>query len=430
MQSSRVIARWPAARKPDVANFRLGAPGSSSAHASAGRTGPRRLTVRRRGNRRLRALLAATAAALSACGGGSAPISPMADSAPMRLDAPANHGLAPLEQFEVQPGGSEEHGNVVIACPAGGPGCVLRVAADGFLEYEHTGGRPSVALVTFTAGEIAGSLGDLQRVGSGTALVWHGARYPRPESAVCLALIIGCEGGLGPIHYGSVKGLDVADFVFLGRRNDVSLADKTVVAQETGRPSYRALAGWMDHSFFLIETPRRGVPPGGTARDHRYYRAYSAGNATGTDPDLSGGAAARWSGVMWGLLMTNPDQSEPDAFVRGDATVTVSSLQGNADFMVNVAFTNIRHEATGARIEDLRWRDLPLRSGSFGISPVNADAAEISRHPASQGISGRFYGPNHEEAGGLFGRREVSLDAHAAAGVRAEVSGAFGARRH
>ncbi len=185
----------------------------------------------------------------------------------------------------------------------------------------------------------------------------------------------------------------------------------------------------MDHSFFLIETPRLGVSPGGTAPDHRYYRAYSAGNTAGTDPDLSGERAVTWSGVMRGLLMTNPDQSMPDAFVHGDAMVTVSSRPGGADLVVDVAFTNIRHEATGAGIEDMRWRDLPLRSGAFGISPVSADAAEISRHPASQGISGRFYGPNHEEAGGLFGRREVLLDAHAAAGVRAEVSGAFGARR-
>jgi hypothetical protein len=362
-------------------------------------------------------------------GGGSVLVSPFADSAPMRPDAPANHGLAPLERLEVQPGGSVEHGNVVISCPAGGPGCVLRVAADGPLEYEHTGGPPSVALVTFTAEEIAGSLRDLQRVGSGPALVWHGARYPRPKSAICQALIIGCGGGLGPIHYGSVKGLDVADFVFLEGRNGVSLAEETLVAQETGHPSFRALSGWMDHSFFLIETPRRGVSPGGTAPDHRYHWAYSPGNATGTDPDLSGGSAATWSGVMWGLLMTYPDQSEPDAFVHGDATMTVLSPPGGANLVVDVAFTNIRHEATGAGIEDMRWGDLPLQSGAFGISPVSAAAAEISRHPASQGISGRFYGPNHEEAGSLFGRREVLLDAHAAADVRAEVSGTFGARR-
>ena len=73
---------------------------------------------------------------------------------------------------------------MAISCPAGGPDCVLRVAADGSLGYERTGGLPSVSLVTFTAEEIAGSLRDPRRVGSGPALVWHGARYPRPESLI------------------------------------------------------------------------------------------------------------------------------------------------------------------------------------------------------------------------------------------------------
>ena len=375
-------------------------------------------------------LAAMAAAALSACSGGeSMPVSPMGSDTFMRLVAPIRHGLVPLEQFELQSGRSEERGNVMVSCPAGGPVCVLRVAADGSIEYERTGGLPSVLLLTFTAEQIASFLKDLQRIGDVPALVWHGAKYPPPEAATCLALIIGCEGGIGPIHHGSAEHLDVSDFAFLERRNGVALAEKTVVTHETGRTSYRAFAGWMDHSFYLIETPREGMPPGGTAPVDRYYRAYSAGHATGTDPGLSRGDAATWSGVMWGLLMTDPDLSGPDAFVRGDATVTVSSFQGNADLMVDVAFTNIRHEATGAGLEDIHWDDLPLHSGSFGINPVNADAAEISRHPASAGISGRFYGPNHEEAGGLFGRRVVTLNDHAAAGVRAEVSGAFGARR-
>ena len=65
----------------------------------------------------------------------------------------------------------------------------------------------------------------------------------------------------------------------------------------------------------------------------------------------------------------------------------------------------------------------------FRICPVSAAAARTSRHPAGDGISGRFYGPDHEEVGGLFGRREVMPGGQAAAGVRAEVSGAFGARR-
>ena len=371
------------------------------------------------------ALAAMVAAALSACGGGEPTfVSPTGGDIHLRLDAPANHGLAPLAQFELPAGSSEEHGSVVISCPTGGPRCALRVAADGSIEYEGAGGLPSVSLLTFTAEQIAGFLRDLQRVGNDPALAWHGARYPVPDAVTCKALIIGCEGGLGPMHHGSAKYLDVSDFAFLERRNGVSLAEKTVVAEDTGRTSYRAFAGWMDHSFFLIETPRRGAVPG-----HPYYRAHSAGNVTGTDPDLSSGGTATWSGAMWGFLMTDPDLSEPDAFVQGDASVTVSSPRGNAGRMVDVEFTNIRHESTGAGLEDMRWDGLPLRSGSFGISPVHANDADSSRHPASYGISGRFYGPNHEEAGGLFGRREVMLDQHLAGRVRAEVSGAFGVRR-
>ena len=380
--------------------------------------------------------VAADGAVEYASTGGVPSISPAGGDTFTQLDAPAGHGLAPLAQLALPSGRSEEHGNVVIDCPAGGPDCVLRVAADGAIEYASTGGLPSVSLPalpapqpTLTAAEIAGVMHDLRRGGSAPALAWRGARYPPRDAVTCAAVIIGCEGGLGPIHDGSARDLDVSDFVFLERRNGVSLAARTGVAEGSGGRPYRALAGWMDHSFYLIETPRGGAPPGGAARGDRYYRAHSVGNVTGTDPVLSGGAAATWSGVMWGLVMTDPGLSDPDAFVHGDATVTVSGSGDKADLAVDVAFTDIRHEATGARLEDMRWDDLPLRSGAFGIDPVGDVHAETSRHPASVGISGRFYGPNHEEAGGLFGSTEVMPGSHAAGGVRTEVSGAFGARR-
>ena len=37
---------------------------------------------------------------------------------------------------------------------------------------------------------------------------------------------------------------------------------------------------------------------------------------------------------------------------------------------------------------DIRWNDLPLNDGKFG----------------SESIQGAFYGPNHEEVGGVFSR--------------------------
>ena len=97
--------------------------------------------------------------------------------------------------------------------------------------------------------------------------------------------------------------------------------------------------------------------------------------------------------------------------------------------MVDVEFSNITDETTGADLGGLRWSDLPLRAGSFGIEPAGAEDATVSRHPASSGISGRFYGPNHEEVGGLFGSREIMQDVAGGEAVRVEVSGAFGARR-
>ena len=55
---------------------------------------------------------------------------------------PANHGLS-AGTFTVAPGSSEELGNVVVSCPAGGGACVVTVAADGTASYDLTGGFPA-----------------------------------------------------------------------------------------------------------------------------------------------------------------------------------------------------------------------------------------------------------------------------------------------
>ena len=60
-------------------------------------------------------------------------------------DLPSNHGLA-AGRLTVPPGASDEHGNVVVSCPAGGNACVVNVAADGSATYDQTGGIPTVML--------------------------------------------------------------------------------------------------------------------------------------------------------------------------------------------------------------------------------------------------------------------------------------------
>ena len=246
------------------------------------------------------------------------------------------------------------------------------------------------------------------------AIAQFGAKPPPPDGVMCLALIIGCEGGPGPIHYGSVGELDFAGFSNSERRRGVSLTERTRASGEGGAMTdHRALAGWLSHSLFFVETPGSGK----NLRD-RYYRAYSTGNASGSDPGVLVGSAATWTGVMLGVRV-----ADPDVLLQGDALITVSNPAGDAALLVDVEFTNIHDEETGAGLDDISWNGLELKDGAFGVVPVSAGESDISRHPASHGITGRFYGSNHEEVGGLFSFvKSVPGDSETG------VSGAFGAK--
>ena len=96
------------------------------------------------------AMFALIALALSGCGGGgnsstSIPATPVTPPAKMSeaLTLPTAHGLA-VGEFTLQPGASDEYGNVVVSCPAGGAACVVTVSADGTATYDRTGGVPTV----------------------------------------------------------------------------------------------------------------------------------------------------------------------------------------------------------------------------------------------------------------------------------------------
>ena len=83
--------------------------------------------------------------ALVGCGGGSSGL--VRDTGPIPVElagVPSNHGLGAMDAFTIPPGSTEERGNVALSCPAGGPACVVSVAGDGSVQYERTGGMPSV----------------------------------------------------------------------------------------------------------------------------------------------------------------------------------------------------------------------------------------------------------------------------------------------
>ena len=156
--------------------------------------------------------------------------------------------------------------------------------------------------------------------------------------------------------------------------SDVSLA---IGFRDTGSASYLEYGGWLDHSMFYLTVSDQD---GGFHAD-----AYSLGVATGTNP-VSG--SATWIGSVIGV----------DTHVIGRGRAFGGKAEINVDFAdadVDVAFTYMTyHSEVNNYHPDITWNDLPLNAGQFG----------------SDTIHGVFYGPNHEEVGGVF-RRDGLLGA-------------------
>ena len=154
-----------------------------------------------------------------------------------------------------------------------------------------------------------------------------------------------------------------------------------------------ALGGWLEHSYFGVEIAQEinfsfeGSDPPLAGLSSAGY-AYSIGNATGTNP-VSG--SATWLGAVVGSDLRNQ--------IQGDATLTFDFATMDMD----VALTNLKDIDTGMLGSDMTWNNLPVTNGGF--------AAESNENS----IEGRFYGPNHEEVGGIFERQTIV--------------GAFGAKR-
>ena len=89
-----------------------------------------------------------------------------------------------------------------------------------------------------------------------------------------------------------------------------------------------------------------------------------------------------------------------DKFLSGDSTLVYDF----SDATIDVRMSGIRDWNTPQPYPDMVWNGLDVRNGTF----TDGDT-----------IRGSFYGPNHEEAGGVFD------------GItgRSHITGAFGAKR-
>ena len=368
----------------------------------------RRIRVSRRVS--LLALAASLAAMISGCAGdGRHQAQPEVVRA--LAGVPADHGLDPGSRITVGSGMAEDRGNVTIHCPADTAACVVVVAADASVGYDPAGGVPAIVPRPPAPASVEQLL--QRRL---LASTWPVATSFGGGVATCAAL--GCPV-VDAIHVDRpAKGdarhpvddhrPDLSGFERLEPRRGIALASKEWPLVQGQRVTFhRALGGWMDHGFFLVETFTMHEDP-----SLSHYRTSWFGDASHTGPLASAGGTATWSGVMSGVEAY--PSSGSGAFVHGDSAIAVSGLDTGIEVSVEVAFTNIRNEDTGAGIGDMVWRGLPLQGREFGTGDVLFDDGagyfrDESFGAAAQGsIYGRLYGPGHEEVGGLFHRNGIA----------------------
>lgn len=108
--------------------------------------------------------------------------------------------------------------------------------------------------------------------------------------------------------------------------------------------------------------------------------------------------AGSWQGRVVGI-----DTSSGNARgnrILGDAEIVIEDFR---DAQLDLRFSRLYDLETGSPKEDMEWNDVSVSRGAFSASD------------ATSSLSGRFYGPNHEEVAGTFDRNLIQ--------------GAFGAAR-
>ena len=146
--------------------------------------------------------------------------------------------------------------------------------------------------------------------------------------------------------------------------------------------------GWLDHSFFLIGRLAAG-------EDHHVLVGQMFGRLYDTPLPVEG--TASYAGAMVGKDVLS------SASYTGDARLEVDF----ADASLDATFSGIEDTDTGQSLDDVTYDDMFLIPESYaavGGVPRTGDY-----------INARFYGPDHEELAGVFGKGTLI--------------GAFGTRR-
>ena len=219
-----------------------------------------------------------------------------------------------------------------------------------------------------------------------------------PDGTVAFPLLANCSGtrcDLQDSATGDVHARDVANFpVLRGDAEALGSAQGITLLSETGQFAElerTAFGAWMEHGSFGLFDDRLV----GDGIESTYLYALALGDLTGLP--LSG--SATWLGIMVGTPVIGDD--EGDRLV-GTAALNYDLAHGGLD----AAFSGIKNIDRGEAhsVEAVTFADLDVGpDGTF------------ARGQSGARIQGGFYGPEHEEAAGIF--------------EQSHIVGAFGATR-
>ena len=348
---------------------------------------------------------------------------PSTMSASMTLAGlPSNHGLSPMDEFTVQPGATAEHGNVEFACPSGGPACVVRVASDGSVEYDRTGGVPSAMSAFVILPGLGLSVSSSDPVLASTdadtleqLLANPASVFPALSAGLYRVYVSGSEGTTLSTDFAvntiqmNTQGDYIISYVLDGAPGTV-----TVTKNDATRPNNYMVNVNGTPFYFWPWTQTRNDP---------FFRYMDAFHLT---PDFSDGNFRSW--FIFGArtdalpatgnatyrgrfqaethLTNNPDFSERQRIsgaMRLVANFDLRRLQGQIDAIRSEDSSRNRADWTTSNLE---ITDGKIRDGQFTATLVGMDSDSNSSFDESVkgfmgSVLGEFYGPNADEVGAV-----------------------------
>ena len=233
--------------------------------------------------------------------------------------------------------------------------------------------------------EVADSLltGDLRaRLANGTVVpistVCSGATCTAPAASTLLGTELALS--VSDLGYADSHGSGNARYEAVASHHGVSVAHGRGVTMFAGISIERyGYGGWMDHSFFVVESGDVTDGPALVEGAGLMY-GYSVGTAAGSNPTATGGATR--NGVMVGM-----DAMAEGASVQGDARITIDDF---ANPMVDIEFVNVHNLVAGTTYDAMSWSNMAPAHGRF------------QGGTGTRTIQGQFYGADHQEVGGTF----------------------------